>query len=469
MIPILYGISETTFTSQGKGRLFDAATCVVTEELNGIYELEFTYPITGYLYNEMITNGGIVYCTHDASGDLQAFEIYKFSAPINGIVTFNAHHVSYRLSKIVVGPFSGTSCADAVSKIAASSMQTNPFTFTTDKTVATAFELKEPMSARALLGGVEGSLLDAYGGEYKFDNFTVSLLVKRGTVKDVTIKYGKNLTDLTKEHDETSIYNAVVPFWKGDGDQVVWLNDTVVASGQTLKWAVPLDCSSYFSEKPTTAQLRSKAEAYLESNEPWIPDENVTFSFVPLWQTTEYKQFKAFELVGLGDIIKVEYEALRVTGSARIVKTVYNVLADRYDSIEAGKLKSSLSEAILSPVVGQIATNQEKLKEYVPSSGGTFTGDVNFSGTINGVKLSVTDIPGGSSATFDMPNADKSLFIVIGASVNNKCLLITNTSTAGSVSVTQTPSASNITYTTATRQLTITSASVASRILRIQF
>ena len=89
--------------------------------------------------------------------------------------------------------------------------------------------------------------------------------------------------------------------------------------------------------------------------------------------------------------------------------------------------------------------------------------------SLNGVKLSITDIPGGSSETFNMPNADKSLFVVIGASVNNKCLLITNTSTTGAVTVTQTPTASNITYTTATRQLTISSASVASRILRIQF
>jgi phage-related protein len=145
MIPILYGTSETTFTSQGKGRLFDAATCVVTEELNGIYELEFTYHITGYLYNEMITNGGIVYCTHDDSKTLQAFDIYKYSAPINGLVTFYAHHISYRLNKIVVQPFTATSCADAVSKIVTNSMQTNPFTFNTDKTVGTPFELTAPM------------------------------------------------------------------------------------------------------------------------------------------------------------------------------------------------------------------------------------------------------------------------------------------------------------------------------------
>ena len=469
MIPILYGTSETTFTSQGKGRLFDAISCVVTEELNGIYELEFTYPITGYLYNEMITNGGIVYCTHSTSGDLQAFEIYKYSAPINGIVTFNAHHISYRLSKIVVSPFSAASCSDAVSSIVSNSMQTNPFTFTTDKTVATSFGFTEPRSVRSLLGGTEGSLLDAYGGEYKFDNFTVSLLVRRGSVKDVSIRYGHNMTDLNKEHDETDIFNAVVPYWKGDGEQVVYYNGTVVATGQTVKWCVPLDCSGDFTSAPTQAQLLARGEQYLAANQPWIPNENVTVSFVPLWQTTEYEQFKSFELIDLGDTITVEYTALNVSGSARIVKTAYNVLADRYDSIEVGKLKTSLAETLVAPVSEQVAVVQEKLKEYVPASGGTFTGDVTFNGKINGIGLSYVAVAGGSSYEFDMPNLDRSLFVVIGATNNNKTMLFANTSSSGSVSVKQSPTGSNVTYTTATRKLTISNASNSVHILRIQF
>lgn len=471
MKPILYATDETAFTTMGKGVLSECISCVVTEELNGIYELEFTYPITGRLYREMVENGGIIYCTHDDNGDFQAFDIYKYSVPINGIVTFNAHHISYRLCKIVVSPFAAVSCADAFSKIVANSMQVNPFSFSTDKTVNTSFELKEPISARALLGGVEGSLLDAYGkGEYKFDNFNVYFLLNRGAQTDVVIRYGKNLTELTKEHDETSIYNAVVPFWKSADGEIVYYNGTVVASGQTVKWAVPLDLSSSFADKPTTAELEEKAAEYLANNTPWIPDENITFSFFPLWQSEEYKQFANFERVKLGDTISVEYTALGViNNSAKIVKVVYNVLADRFDSIEVGKIQSSLAETILAPTSTELAAVKEQFNEYVPASGGTFTGDVNFNGKINGIGLSYVAVAGGNSYEFDMPNLDRSLFVVIGATNNNKTMLFANTSSSGSVSVKQSPTGSNVTYTTATGKLTISNASNSVHILRIRF
>ena len=96
MIPILYDHAEKDFTSQGLCRLADAVDCVVTEERNGIYECELKYPIDG-LYFEEIFEGRLIGATHDDNGDIQPFEIYKHSAPIDGVVTFYAHHLSYRL------------------------------------------------------------------------------------------------------------------------------------------------------------------------------------------------------------------------------------------------------------------------------------------------------------------------------------------------------------------------------------
>ena len=382
MIPVLYSASETAFTTKGKGWLTEATSCIVTEELNGIYELEMTYPISGSLYMEMALNGGIIYCVHDDVGDPQAFEIYRYSAPIDGLVTFFAHHISYRLNKIVVQPFTATSCSDAVSKIATNSMQTNPFTFSTDKTVNTSFEVTEPRSARSLLGGVEGSLLDQYGGELKFDNFNVSLLTKRGSQAQARIMYGKNLTDMTKDYDKSDIYNAVVPYWKGGDGNVVWYNGTVVATGQTADNVIALDLSSYFSDPPTTAQLQAKAAQYLADNTPWIPNENITVQFYPMWQD---ESIVAFDRVNLGDTLSVEYIDLGVmNSSARVVKVSYNVLLERYESIEVGKLKTTLADALLKNVESNAKNVNERITAYVPSSGGTFTGNVTFNGSISG-------------------------------------------------------------------------------------
>ena len=46
MIPILYNRDETRFVTNGIGRLADCTRAVVTEERNGVYELEFDVPIT---------------------------------------------------------------------------------------------------------------------------------------------------------------------------------------------------------------------------------------------------------------------------------------------------------------------------------------------------------------------------------------------------------------------------------------
>lgn len=382
MTPILYDTSETAFTSNGLGRLVDCISCYVTEELNGIYECEFEYPITGKFYNEMVTNGGIISVTHDDNGDRQAFDIYKYSAPINGIVTFNARHISYRLTGIVVRPFTETSCANAIAGVKTNSMQTNPFTFSTDKNVNTTYTLEKPMSARAILGGVEGSLLDVYGkGEYKFDNWNVYLYVNRGQRKGATVRYGKNITDFKKEHDESNVYNAIVPYWVGGDGTVVWLNDTVVATGETLKWAVPKDFSDKFENAPTLAELRTKAQNFLSDNSPWIPDENITLSFVQLWQSPDNNYRYSKDYLAVGDIITVYYLDLGVANEdAKIIKAVYDVLLDRFSSIEIGKLRTTLADAIIAPYTSGLSTVQEQIKTYVPSSGGTFTGDVTFNG-----------------------------------------------------------------------------------------
>ena len=134
MIPILFDHSETAFTSNGICRLVDCIRCEVTEERNGVYECEFEYPVTGRHYDE-ITIDRIIYVTHDDSKQPEPFDIYKRSAPINGIVTFNAHHISYRLGNILLDPFTATSCVTALAQFNNYSMTENPFTFHTDKDV----------------------------------------------------------------------------------------------------------------------------------------------------------------------------------------------------------------------------------------------------------------------------------------------------------------------------------------------
>lgn len=375
MIPVLYDNAERAFVTNGIGRLSDCISCVVTEERNGIYELEFEYPITGVRYED-IQEGCIVTVTHDDTGDIQPFDIYGRTAPINGIVTFYAHHVSYRLSDIVVGPCTASSPADALDKIRRNSINGNPFTFWTNKTGSGEFKVETPDYARALLGGQQGSVLDVYGkGDYEFDRWTVKLYLNRGTDSGVEIRYGKNLSDIKHDIDISESYNAVVPYWaSSDGDLVMLPEKILIYSGATDRdanltdedWQIirdengepievtyqiidakPLDLSSEFQEAPTVEQLRSLAQTKLAESEGWVPDENITVDFVQLWQTEEYKDYAPLQRVRLCDTVSVYYPELGVGAvEAKVIKTVYNVLLDRYDSIELGTPQTTLAQAI---------------------------------------------------------------------------------------------------------------------------
>ena len=349
MIPILYSKSETQFLSNGLGRLTECISCDVTEERNGIYECEFQYPVTGRFCKEMMENGGVISVTHDNHGDRQAFDIYKFSAPIDGIVTFNAHHISYRLNGIIVTPFEASTCAGALQKISQKSANTNPFTFTTDKSVTAPYILNVPANARGLLAGNSGSILDIYGtGEYEFDMFTVNLHLHRGQNSGATIRYGKNLTDIVNILDKSEIYNAIAPYWT-DGEQTVTLPEVYMAvAGATDIICVPVDLTADFEEKPSVSDLRDDADRYLSNINPTLAHSNITIDFEALWQTTEYEDVAVLQQIGLCDTVSIYFPAIGVTqASAKAIKTVYDSLRDKYKSIEFGDPQTTLAESIL--------------------------------------------------------------------------------------------------------------------------
>lgn len=347
MTPILYDANETQFTTNGLGRLPDITKCEVTEERNGIFELVFEMPIDGEKY-DLIKEGRIIAVTHDETGDIQPFIIYKRTAKIDGLVTFNAYHLSYKLSNIIAMPFSASGIAEALAEIVPHSANTNPFTFWTDKTVTAQFTNEAPRTVRSLLGGERGSLLDIFGkGEYKFDKWAVKLYLNRGQDSGVTIRYGKNLSDITQEIDASGYYNAVAPYWQNDEEIVTLTEGLVVLDGITDVKAVPLDLSNSFDNPPTQTELRDLARTRLENSTGINISENIKVNFVQLWQTEEYKQYAPLQRVNLCDTVTVIYEALGVYSvQKKVIKTKWDVLLDRYIEIELGESQTTLADVI---------------------------------------------------------------------------------------------------------------------------
>lgn len=342
MIPILYSPTTTSFTTGGIGKLIDAGSCIVTEERNGSYELEMTYPITGHLYDE-IKQRSIIFAKPSPAQSEQPFRVYRITKPLNKVVTIYAAHISYDLSGIPVKNFTSQSVQAALTALTTSSVISNPFTFWSDKTNSGVMEIETPMPCRTILSNI----LDVYGGEYEFDKYTVKLHSLRGFDNGVSIKYGKNLTDLEQDENCSNVYTGVLPYWTGNDTTV---SGSVVNAPGTYDFTriLPVDFTSDFEEQPSPAQLNNAATNYISDNNIGIPEVNLTVSFVHLNQTEEYKNLGIFERVELGDTIKVEFAAMGVSSTARCVKTVYNALLERYDNVELGEVKKGLADTISS-------------------------------------------------------------------------------------------------------------------------
>lgn len=355
--PILYNATETNFDHNGIGILSACVSCEVTEEANGIFELAMTYPMDGIHFAEL-GDRAIIKARADQFRQPQLFRVYAISKPMNGIVTVLAEHISYDLSGIPVKPFSASTASSALIGLKNNAVVNCPFDFWTDKGTSANFKVNTPSSIRSRLGGVAGSILDVYGGEYEFDNYTVKLHNNRGMNRGVSIRYGKNLTDIQQDQNCSNVATGVYPYWvDSEGAVLVELPKKIVNAPGTYNFVKirTLDLSSEFETQPTVDQLRAKTESYIKANNIGVPVVSWAVSFEQLSKSEEYKHLALLERVSLFDTVNVEFPALGVSATAKAVKMVYDVIADRVKSVTLGSVRASIADTI--------ATQQQEIQQ----------------------------------------------------------------------------------------------------------
>ena len=382
MIPILYTSDEMAFSSNGIGRLRDCITCEVTEERNGIFECDFEYPIDGAHFDDIIC-GRIIGVRHDDSQDVQPFDIVSYTKPINGVVEFHAVHVSYRQRGIVAQATNIQSLSDALDVFTDPAKiypTTSPFTYSADYAstgYCAAFD-GTPRSVRQLLGGVEGSILDTFGGEYEWDRFNVILHKNRGQLRDFTIRYGVNLLDYTDDTDYSESYSSIIPYWKGqdeNGAEKIVVGSAVSVTGtyNGRDDAAAMDLTEKFDSEPTTTQLENEAQNILDTGKTILPKQNIKVDFVRL-QDMGYSDLDALLECNLCDSINVVFPKYNMQGTFKIVRTVFDVLRGEYVEMELGDLSTTLAEAlgITQETTGGVTANPTAI---VIDQGGTGTQD----------------------------------------------------------------------------------------------
>ena len=336
MIPCLYDSRETKFNHNGIGKLADAQSCTVTEKRNGSYELKLICPADG-IHAEMLEEGNIILAKPSDTMQPQPFRIYKITTPIDGKLEVQARHISYQLNFITVSPFSVSGCAGAVQGLKSHAASDCPFSVWTDVASSAMFTVSVPASFRNCLGGMDGSVLDTFGGEFEWDRYMVKFHRTRGADHNVHIVYGKNLTDFKMEKSIENTITGVHPYWVDNETQAVMeLPEKVV---MVRRKSVPyqkitvLDCTSAFQEKPSEAALRGYAQDYIDTTSLTEPEVDIKIDFIQLWNTPGYEDVVQAEQVSLCDTVHVYISKLGIEASSKVTETEYDSLLERYNSI----------------------------------------------------------------------------------------------------------------------------------------
>lgn len=366
MIPILYEANTTAFNTQGLGSLSDATMCVVTEERNGAYELEMEY-VEGGVHFEDLKVSRIILAKPSQLATPQPFRICKITKPLNKRVQVFAQHISYQLTHIPVKPFTANSAYNALNGMVTNSVGTNPFSVQTTVSTAGTFAPEAPASFRNMLGGMSGSVLDVFGGELEFDMYTVKLHAARGTDRGLTLRYGKNITDINQEESIEATITGVLPYLKDQAGVTLYLDQGTVESPTAANYPYPrnvvLDMASYVDERkirednPTAteaqieallkAAMLTAAQSYISDNRIGIPDVSIDVEYINLGDTEEYSDISGiFSQAALCDTVEVTFERLGISTTAKIVKTEYNTLLERYERVTIGTIRPTLGGTI---------------------------------------------------------------------------------------------------------------------------
>ena len=363
MIPILYKADAVDFSTFGIGALSECTLCEVTEERNGAFECTLKYPVTARQFSELKNERLIKAKPNDTSKE-QLFRIYRITTPINGIVTIYAQHISYDLSNIAELVWSSAMISPslAMSRLFTKTATTHNFKCSTDFSTAKPFSVSKPKSVRACLGGSEGSMLDLWGGEYEWDNFNVILHSKRGKDNGVVIEYGKNLTDMEQDNDFTDVYTDILPyavFSDENTEKVITLSEITlpIIDNPARPKTLIKDFTEFFDDKASINEnsLRNKAKNFIKANPLGVETPTLTVAFEPLWKQPEYSAI--LERVSLCDTVTIRHSALGITAKSKVIKTVYDSLAEKYVSITLGTAKSNFVNT-----VGDIKTELSEVK-----------------------------------------------------------------------------------------------------------
>ncbi|MDF0480273.1 phage tail protein [Vagococcus sp. PNs007] len=353
--PILYKAEASIFNKFAIGVLKDIKDPVIREKRNSVYTFEFEYLVDSNLFKEL-ANDRLVSVNNNGQLN-QRFRINRITKPIKGYAKVYCKHIRDDFEGFYMDPeviVSGSANA-ALTTWKNAIKNPNEITVTsnvttTTKTVWTIDKVANPLLA---LGGVTGSILQRWGGEYEFDNYKVKLWSQRGKHTGALLSYGKNIIDLENDDIMTNLYTSIYPYAVlreegSDKEELLTIDSLIIDGPYASKYAnkitIPVDFSS--EEPKDKAALKKLAESYVKKNDVGKPKINVKVTPIDTTSTVDFHHLKNFDNVKLCDTVTVKLVQYGIDFKAKVIGVEYDPVLERVISYEIGEPRGSLGNTI---------------------------------------------------------------------------------------------------------------------------
>ena len=351
MFPILYEKNETNFLHNGIGVLSDCISATATEERNGIFELEIEYDSDGQ-FADVIENDMIIKAKANDKQDPQLFRVYAVNkSQENDNLKISAQHITYDLAGNFVEKLelNNVTAAAAMEAIQNNLAYPTKFTIASTNTATVSSTKLYRTNPLQMIGGIDGSIIDNWGGEIERDNFRLILHAHRGSDNGVLVAYKKNLTGLEAKFDTSEVVTRIFPFKVLEDGTVITIPgkfiDSPLINNYPFIRILPIDASED-EDVTDQASLYAAYKDYFNSGDHDKPMVTLEVEFEPLWATEEYEDVAALELIGMGDTITVRNEKMGVDVTAKATKIEYDVLNEKNAKVTAGSIQTRLTDAV---------------------------------------------------------------------------------------------------------------------------
>ncbi len=389
MIPVLFKKNEQQYRTYGLGEITDIIKPKVTRERNGQYQLYFQYPQDAEL-SDIFEEDMRIKSDAGVRTKWQTFEISRVVRQEGQLIEVFAKHISQSLLKDALNPAINVRSSSAEQALRIwnnNRIGDEAFDVWSDITTtnSTRWDIRDVSNAFEALAGVQGSILDVWGGEYEFDNKVIRLHREMGRKAPVPLEYGRNITNVEQDIQDDNVYTSVYPFAvytpeDADEPRTVTISERYV-DGKYLDMhnkrkiqVVDFSGEFEYDDVPTAGQLRTLANQYLESNEVGLPHENLKVEYIDLAKTLDYQDFQTMEEIELNDRLPIFYPKFGVTNeNAKAVAINYDPVKEENISIELGAVGQSFRNITTGGIgsrLDRIEQHQNETDIYIVNSRG---------------------------------------------------------------------------------------------------